>query len=238
VSSPGYTGTDNLEVMREAVNYNRALLDLVKAHVRASDRLLDFGAGTGTFAIALAAEGYDVECVEPDPAQRAAIEAAGLRAHGDLAAIPAASIDCAYTLNVLEHIEDDEGTLRELFAMVRPGGAVAVYSPAFELLMSDFDRAIGHVRRYRKRELTQKFERAGYEIVEARYVNMPGFFAWLLVSRLLRKRPTDSGLSRLYDRAVVPMTRWVEQRVRPPFGQSVLVIGRVPISRTVGSASA
>ena len=93
------------------------------------------------------------------------------------------------------------------------------------------DRAIGHVRRYRKRELCTRFEQAGYEIVEARYVNLPGFFAWLLISRMLRKRPTDSGLSKLYDRRVVPITRWIESRVRPPFGQSVLVIGRVPLSR-------
>ena len=52
------------------------------------------------------------------------------------------------------------------------------------LLMSDFDRSIGHVRRYRKRELRERFERAGFDVVEARYVNMPGFVAWLLVTRL------------------------------------------------------
>jgi predicted RNA methylase len=140
VSAPGYTGTDNLEVMREAVNYNRALLDLVKAHVRASDRLLDFGAGTGTFAIALAAEGHDVECVEPDPAQRAMIEAAGLRAHGDLAAIPAASVDCVYTLNVLEHIEDDLATVGALGDRLVRGGRLVVYVPAFQSLYTCLDR--------------------------------------------------------------------------------------------------
>jgi SAM-dependent methyltransferase len=154
-----------------------------------------------------------------------------IRVHGYAAdAVPLGPFDGAVMSNVLEHIPDDEGTLRELRAMVRPGGLVAVYSPAFMLLMSDFDRSIGHVRRYRKRELVQRFERAGFEIAEARYVNLPGFFAWLLVSRLLGKRPTDSSLSRFYDRRIVPMTRWVESRVRPPFGQSVLVIGRVPLN--------
>ena len=74
----------------------------------------------------------------------------------------------------------------------------------------------------------------GYEVVTARYVNMPGFFAWLLVSRMLRKRPTDSGLSRLYDKRVVPIARAVESRMSPPFGQSVLVIGRVSRSSAPG----
>src|SRR4029079_5926345 len=115
--------------MREAVNYNRALLELVKAPARKSARLLDFGAGTGTFAIALAKEGYAVECVEPDPAQRAAIKGAGVRVHGERAAIPAASVDCVYTLNVLEHIEDDLATIRALGERLVRGGRRRAYVP-------------------------------------------------------------------------------------------------------------
>ena len=105
---------------------------------------------------------------------------------------------------------------------------MSVFSPAFQALMGDFDRAIGHVRRYRKHELRRRMEQAGFEIVEARYVNLPGFFAWFVVSRIFNKRPTHSALSRIYDRVVVPPTRWIESRVAPPFGQSVLVVGRVP----------
>jgi hypothetical protein len=132
--------------------------------------------------------------------------------------------------NVLEHIEDDQATLSELFSLVRPGGLVAVFSPAFRLLMGDFDRSIGHVRRYRRAGLREQFEAAGFEVVEARYVNLPGFFAWFVDSRILNKRPTHSALSRIYDRLIVPPTRWVERHVAPPFGQSVLVVGRVPVS--------
>ena len=217
-------------------NYNEWLRTLIAP--AAKGKVIELGAGMGTFSLALLETAEHVVAVEPSDRGSVALIASTrdnarvTPVHGyatDAAGL--GPFDGAVMSNVLEHIEDDEGTLRELFAMVRPGGLVAVYSPAFELLMSDFDRAIGHVRRYRKRELTKKFEHAGFEIAEARYVNLPGFFAWLLVSRLLRKRPTDSALSRIYDRRVVPVTRWIERRVRPPFGQSVLVIGRVPVSR-------
>lgn len=221
-------------------NYNEWLRSLVAP--AAVGRVMELGAGMGTFSQALLQTADHVIAVEPSDRGNVALsEVAGsseriTRIHGfasDAASL--APFDGAVMSNVLEHIAEDEETLRELRAMVRPGGMVAVYSPAFMLLMSDFDRSIGHVRRYRKRGLVETFERAGFEIAEARYVNLPGFFAWLLVSRLLRQRPTDSGLSRFYDRRIVPVTRWVETRVRPPFGQSVLVIGRVPVTPSSSS---
>lgn len=216
-------------------NYNEWVRSLVAR--AATGRVIELGAGVGTFSLALLQTADHVVAVEPSDRGSVALNAATsgndrvTPVHGFAAdATGLGPFDGAVMSNVLEHIEDDEGTLRELLSMVRPGGLVAVFSPAFELLMSDFDRSIGHVRRYRKRGLIRTFERAGFEIADARYVNFPGFFAWLLVSRLLRKRPTDSALSRLYDRRVVPVARWFESRVRPPFGQSVLVIGRVPVS--------
>jgi len=221
------------ELDEHVPNYNEWLRTLVEP--ASHGRVLEVGAGVGTFTVALLQTADHVIAVEPSDRGSAAI---AQTTHGDHRvtvvhgyASDAAALgpfDGAVLSNVLEHIEDDEATLRELCTLVRPGGCVAVFSPAFQLLMSDFDRSIGHVRRYRKRELSDRFAAAGFEVVEARYVNVPGFFAWLLVARLLRKRPTHSALSGIYDRFVVPPTRWFESHVRPPFGQSVLVIGRVP----------
>ena len=225
MSTPGYTGTDNLEVMREAVNYNRALLDLVKAHVRASDRLLDFGAGTGTFAIALAAEGHDVECVEPDPAQRAMIEAAGLRAHGDLAAIPPGGIDCAYTLNVLEHIEDDLSTIRALGERLVLGGRLVIYVPAFQSLYTSMDRKVGHVRRYRRADLRAKVETAGLTVLRSEYVDSLGFAATLAFRAFGPKSgDIDRDAVRAYDRYAFPLSRRLDRALNRVVGKNVLLV--------------
>lgn len=214
-------------------NYNEWLRSLVET--AAQGRVLELGAGVGTFTLALLQTAEHVVAVEPS-ARGSAVLIESTRdsqrvtaVHGYVSdASPYGPFDGAVLSNVLEHIEDDEATLAELFSVIRPGGCVAVFSPAFELLMSDFDRSIGHVRRYRKRDLCRRFEQAGFEIAEARYVNMPGFFAWLVVARLLKQRPTGSRLSRPYDKTVVPVARWIESRVRAPFGQSVVVVGRVP----------
>src|SRR4051794_37472104 len=69
-SSGAYAGTDVLEIMAEAKNYNAYLAALIDRRLRPGMRVLDFGAGVGTFAEPLARRGVNVICVETDAAQR------------------------------------------------------------------------------------------------------------------------------------------------------------------------
>ena len=131
-------------------------------------------------------------------------------------------------INVLEHIPDDQGALRSITDRLEPGGHLAIWVPAFRLLYSDFDTKLGHVRRYRKHEVEADVRRAGYDVVESRYVNAPGFFSWLLMVRLLKTEPTSATTIKIFDRYLVPPVRWLESRVRMPFGQSVFLVARKP----------
>ena len=67
-----YTGIDVLETLEGATNYNSLLLDLILENSQGRSRMLDFGAGTGTFAKLLRTKGIDVVCVEPDTRLRPA----------------------------------------------------------------------------------------------------------------------------------------------------------------------
>ena len=78
---------------------------------------------------------------------------------------------------------------------LRPGGRLCVFVPAFDGLYSDFDRRIGHRRRYRRSHLIEVFDRAGLEIVDARYVNTVGALAWWLFARQLGQVPAQRGRS-------------------------------------------
>lgn len=55
----------------------------------------------------------------------------------------------------------------------------------------------------------------------------PGLLAWFVGMRLMRMTPQDGPTVRLWDNAVVPVARALENRVRVPFGQSVFAVGRV-----------
>ncbi len=223
-----YSGVENLGAMKEARNYNRFLLDLLRSNLTGG-RVMDFGAGTGTFALPLTEAGAAVVCIEPDPGLCDGLSAAGLTAHANLEAIPPGSVDCVYSLNVLEHIEDDRATLAMLNDRIRPGGKVVIYVPAFNLLYSEMDRLVGHHRRYRRKELVAKMKDAGFEITEARYIDCLGFLS-ALVYRLIGNDQgvISPGAVRIYDRFLFPVSRILDRLVFGSFGKNLLVVGTRP----------
>jgi SAM-dependent methyltransferase len=134
----------------------------------------------------------------------------------------------AVMINVLERIEDDLALLREVRERLEPGGRLCIWTPTYQFLYSGFDARLGHVRRYRKRELEAAVRLAGYEVVEGRHVNLPGWLGWLVFCRLLRQEPTSAALVHNVDAWIVPAVRWFETRVRVPIGMSVFLVARNP----------
>jgi SAM-dependent methyltransferase len=222
-----YTGVDNLEVMREAENYNRYLLDLVLRHAGAATRIMDFGAGTGTFTLPCVAAGLDVTAVEPDERLRANMEQAGIHTVANVAALPDETFHFAYSLNVLEHIPDDAAALRAIRAKLAPGGRLLIYVPAFPVLYTSMDAKVGHVRRYRQATLKASVVAAGFDVEQVRYVDSLGFIATLLFKLLDNGRgDINRSMLRLYDRVVFPVSRLLDGLAHRWFGKNVLLVAR------------
>jgi hypothetical protein len=130
---------------------------------------------------------------------------------------------------VLEHIDDDVGALTSMARLVRPEGYLVLVCPAFPFAMSPVDVATGHVRRYTKRSMAAALTRAGLEVVDVRYANSLGLICYYTFTSLLKKQPSTGGTMIFYDRLVVPAVRAIERLMRrPPFGQSVVAVARVP----------
>jgi SAM-dependent methyltransferase len=71
-------------------------------------------------------------------------------------------------LDVLEHVEDDLGMLRELVTRrVSPGGHVVITVPAYQSLFGHHDRALRHLRRYDPGELARAASAAGLDVLES-----------------------------------------------------------------------
>ncbi len=221
-----------LEILEGARNYNRWITSLIVPHV--GEHPIEIGSGLGYQTELLLAAGVPrVTVSEPTPR---AVRALQRRFAGDarvdcklidFSSPPPADHSAAFAVNVLEHVADDVKALRGAAAMVRNGGRVVVFVPAFPFAMSRFDRELGHHRRYTRATLRYAFLDAGLKPEVVRYVNAPGLPIWLVWMRALRRRPTDGVALRMWDRLVVPIARTVESRVAPPFGQSVFGVGRV-----------
>jgi SAM-dependent methyltransferase len=139
-----------------------------------------------------------------------------------------AAVSTVVAINVLEHIEDDRAALRALAELVEPGGRIVLWVPGYMELYGDFDRRVGHVRRYTPATLRAAIEDAGLTCTQARPVNLLGAIAWWIAVRRGGVGAPNPRLVGAYDRFVVPVTRAVESRLRPPFGQSVLAVATVP----------
>lgn len=235
MSNPGTveaTLASTLDTLDDAVNYMNWIIDLIRPHL--SGPILEVGAGHGTFTSALS-DIAPVHAVEPGTHAGALLRTRFMGnervsvTEGTVAdVVPEEIYGSAVMINVLEHIEDDTQALRDIGARLQPGAAIAIWVPAFQLLYSNFDRQLGHHRRYRKDGLRTVVEGAGFRCEQVRYVNAPGFFSWLLITRLLGKAPTSGPLVSIFDRVFVPIIRRVESVVSPPFGQSILLIARRP----------
>lgn len=220
-----YTGVDNLEVMQEAVNYNRYLLETVRKHAPARARVLDFGAGSGQFAAPLSAQGLNVTALEPDQVLQQRLRAQGLRVAGSTEELANGSFDYIYTLNVLEHIDDDAAALRSLHAKLAANGKLLIYVPAFPVLYTSMDAKVGHVRRYTRGSLIPRVRAAGFRIEHVAYADSVGFFATLLFKLVGNKNGSVSiGALKLYDRAVFPLSRALDRVARRWFGKNLLLI--------------
>lgn len=220
-----YTGADVLETLDRATNYNSLLLDLILHSSGDCRRMLDFGAGIGTFAKRLRNRGVDVVCVEPDMLLANGLVRDGFLTFNDLNEVPDGSFDFIFTLNVLEHVEDDQTTLCRLATKLPRGGRLLIYVPAFQCLWTSLDERLKHYRRYRRRELERLARCAGLTVWKTRYADALGFFAALGFRFFGNKNGDLSARAvNLYDRYIVPLSRSLDFVFDRLFGKNVYLI--------------
>jgi SAM-dependent methyltransferase len=99
-----------------------------------------------------------------------------------------ATVDAIASANVLEHVADDEGALREMCRVLRPGGLAAVVVPAGPGLYDAYDEHLGHERRYARRELARRGRRAGLDVLDDGYLGSLVFPPFWATKKLTRRR--------------------------------------------------
>jgi SAM-dependent methyltransferase len=174
-------------------------------------------------------------CLEPDRrlAERLANQAI-VRAPqveivvGDISAVDAEErFDTIVYIDVLEHIRTDVLEVRAAAARLAPGGHLIVLAPAFQFLYSRFDEAIGHERRYTRRTLAAVIP-GTLERVALFYADSVGMLLSLANRLLLRQALPNHRQILLWDRIIIPLSRFIDPLVRRSFGRSVIGIYRAP----------
>ncbi len=225
------TGNFEFESLRHARAYRHALVQEFAPHL--GKDVLEIGAGIGQITeLLLKAPGVEkIRAVEPNP--KFCVEFRKHLPHIPIVEGIASSLQSDHAtslvcINVLEHIERDDEELRTYASLLRPAaGHLCLFVPARPEIYSPLDADFGHYRRYTRPDLKSKIEAAGFKILRFEYFNFIGYFAWWLNFCLLRQRRFHVASVVLFDRMIFPLMHFFESKiVRPPFGQSLLVVAK------------
>ena len=230
----GDVGAITLRRMAKLQDYNRWLHERFDPYL--GRRVLEVGSGVGNqtryFAdrdrvVASDIEPHYVRELRTRFAEHANVRVASFRfplSEDDRADLRAEGIDSIVCMNVLEHIEDHENTLRDFAAVLPSGGRMILLVPSLKALYGTLDVNLNHYRRYEKAELAELVTRAGFEIDQIRFLNRPGVLGWWLNSRVLRRTVLPKGQLGAF-RWIMPLIRR-EATLDPSFGMSLLVLAR------------
>lgn len=149
------------------------------------------------------------------------------------------SFDLLLASDVLEHIEDEAQAVREWCRVLRPGGRMIVFVPAFQMLWTRHDEVNHHFRRYTDAHLRRVLQQAGLQLERSSYWNTTLFFpitAIRLLQRLIAPAPSNTS----YTGDLKQLPPWINkalsqllktentilQRLPLPVGVSVFAIAR------------
>ena len=223
------------ENLPDKPRYRRFQYDLIAPHCGRS--VLEVGAGLGEFAaqftgrdriVVTDVDSRAVHVLKHRFADRPEVDVLQLDVGGHL--LIEEPVETVVVINVLEHFDDHAGLLENLSRLVSPGGNIVIWVPGYPALYGDFDRRVGHVRRYTPSTVAGAVRAAGLQVETVKPVNLLGGLAWWAAVRTGGAGAPKSKLVDIYDRLLIPATRTWEQWLPIPFGQSVLCVGRVPNS--------
>ena len=213
--------------------------ELRDLEIGVSARGLDIGTGTGSNLRMLRKQGYqNITGVDLNELAARYCLAKGFNSVlvGDANHLPFAEsqFDLILATDTIEHIEDDQKSLEEIYRLLSPGGYAIVAVPAFPALWGLQDIVAQHKRRYRIGDLREKIRSCGLTIRKAYYFNYLLFVPIWVARRLIKmfriRLASESQLTwPLLNRllyAIFAFDVRTAPLLRPSFGVSIMVIAQ------------
>jgi ubiquinone/menaquinone biosynthesis C-methylase UbiE len=227
-------------------------LDMIERLIRSINltpeaKILDIGCGTGGMLKQLENHGMAVGLdFAPKAIEHCRKRGAINIVRGATEHLPFSddTFDVVSILDVIEHLDDDNGALVNAFRVTRPGGVVFITVPAFQFLWTEHDIVNQHRRRYTTKQLRSIIESAGFETVKLTYTNTTLFLPVLLfrlAKKMVRRSINKNAMDETDISEAPPVLNWlllqilkVETqifcKVNMPFGVSILAVVRKPIA--------
>ncbi len=228
-------GSQMLGRLARAGRFNGWMADVIRPFLGA--RLLEIGSGTGNLTrrlvprdvyVASDVNPLYVKTLENLTADRPYL-AARFTDVTDLASYPqlAGGFDSVVCLNVIEHIDDDVGALRNIRTVLADGGKAIILVPSGPWNFGSLDEVLGHRRRYTEETLRRAAEEAGFEVRKVLRFNRVSSLPWFLNGRVMRKKSFGLLQIRIVD-WITPISRVVDRYLPFPPLSLIAVLERRP----------
>lgn len=224
-----YNGVKTLEVLEGADNYNNWIASRIKDYIQSP--ALEIGAGTGNMSTFF----KDIEDLTLTDIDASLVEKLQQKFKNNKN-IHCEAFDIAsnlktikfkfksiYSVNVLEHIKDDERALKNINSLLERNGNLVLLVPAKKYAYNKLDKKLGHFRRYEKNELREKLEKASFKVVRIDYFNAVGLISWMIREKISRKSELKPYQVKFFD-WIVPFLKIIEPKSSLPAGISLIAI--------------
>lgn len=137
--------------------------------------------------------------------------------------------DTILCLNVLEHIENDKKAIDAMTDVLKPGGHLLLFVPAFQQLYTEMDRLAGHFRRYKIEDFEPRLDKGKVRVIKTGYFNSLGGLGWFVNKANKPKTLNDDSVNAqlvFFDKYLVPVAKFMDVFTSRFFGQSVYVVAQ------------
>jgi 2-polyprenyl-3-methyl-5-hydroxy-6-metoxy-1,4-benzoquinol methylase len=128
-------------------------------------------------------------------------------------------------IDVIEHIENDRKELERAYQKLKYGGYLVILVPAFQIMYSEFDKAIGHYRRYTVNTLKAAVPNEMH-LEKIAYLDSLGLVASIMNKLMLKQTSPSEKQILFWDRVIVPLSKLTDKLFFYQFGKSLIGIWR------------
>jgi len=208
-----------------ARNYRNYQLDLIRKFV--GGNILEVGPGRGEIIENFICADNKITMIDTDEEMckviRERFKNSDVRILNSNISSLEEKFDTILYMDVIEHIENDIKELDQAISKLNKNGKLVIIVPAFSILFSDFDKSVGHFRRYTKKNFFN-YKNSEVKLRNLKYFDSLGFFI-LFLSKILKFKGNSKAVFGIKVwNMLIPISRLIDKIIFHSLGKSLICV--------------
>tara|TARA_B100000767_G_C19718049_1_gene515879 strand:+ start:524 stop:1210 length:687 start_codon:yes stop_codon:yes gene_type:complete len=132
--------------------------------------------------------------------------------------------DTIIYFDVIEHIKNDKLEIKNALNNLKKNGHLIINVPAFNLLYSEFDKEVGHYKRYQKKDIRKILSKKSYSQIDMKYYDSIGFILAFLSKTFKMNFKKNFRNKIIFWNNLIPLSKLFDKLIFNFFGKSLIII--------------